>query len=160
MASVGVFPKPFASLHPKYRSPHVAIALQTVFNIVVGLTAGWYFGTVNTFGIGGAMITFGMIFVYGCGLVAVPIFYLREHRDEFNWLTHALLPALGIVALAPVFYYSISPFPPWPIKIAPIADIVWFAIGILLVVYLTSTRPGALERSAKEIFERTDPEPR
>jgi amino acid transporter len=152
MANVGVFPPAFGRLHPRYRSPHIAIGLQTIFNICLGLFCGWYFGTVNTFGIGGAMITFGMIFVYGCGLVAVPIFYLREHRDEFNIVTHLIFSILGLACLVPVFYYSIVPFPPYPIKIAPIADIVWFVIGILVVVYLASRRAGALERS-REIFE-------
>jgi amino acid transporter len=153
MATIGVFPKAFASLHPKYRSPHVAIGLQTAFNIVVGIACGIGFGTVNTFGVGGIMITFGMIFVYGCGLVAVPIFYLREHRDEFNPLTHLILPVLGLAALAPVAYYSVVPFPVWPIKVGPIADIVWFVIGVLLVVWLVKRRPGELESSAHQIFE-------
>jgi amino acid transporter len=153
MATVHVFPRQFGALHPHYRSPHVAIALQTVFNITLGLFCGWYFGTVNTFGIGGAMITFGMIFVYGCGLVAVPIFYLREHRDEFRWIVHLVLPILGIIALAPVFYYSIVPLPPYPINIAPIAVVCWFVIGILVVLFLNKTRPGRLETGGREIFE-------
>jgi len=147
-----VFPSAFGRLHPHYRSPHIAIGLQTIFNICLGLFCGWYFGTVNTFGIGGAMITFGMIFVYGCGLVAVPIFYLREHRDEFNIVTHLIFSILGLACLVPVFYYSIVPFPPYPFKVAPIADIVWFVIGIIVVLWLASRRAGALERS-REIFE-------
>jgi amino acid transporter len=153
MAKVGVFPRQFGALHPRFRSPHVAVGLQTAFNIVVGIACGIGFGTLNTFGVGGIMITFGMIFVYGCGLVAVPIFYLREHRDEFNWLLHGLLPVLGLVALAPVAYYSVSPFPPWPIKIGPIADIVWFVIGVLVVLWLVRRRPDQLESGARQIFE-------
>jgi amino acid transporter len=39
MAKVGVFPKAFGELHPKYRSPHIAIGLQTVWNIVVGIAS-------------------------------------------------------------------------------------------------------------------------
>jgi amino acid transporter len=153
MSTIGVFPRQFGALHPRYRSPSVAIGLQTIFNIVVGISCGIYFGTLNTFGVGGIMITFGMIFVYGCGLVAVPIFYLREHRDEFNWMLHGILPALGIISLAPVAYYSVVPFPPYPIKIGPIADIVWFVIGVLLVLWLVQRRPGELESSAHQIFE-------
>jgi amino acid transporter len=104
------------------------------------------------------MITFGMIFVYGCGLVAVPIFYLREHRDEFRPIVHLILPVLGLAALAPVAYYSVVPFPVWPIKVGPIADIVWFVIGVLVVLWLAKRRPGELESSARQIFEE-QPEP-
>ena len=153
MAKVGVFPRQFGALHPKYRSPHVAIGLQTLFNIVVGIACGIGFGTLNTFGVGGIMITFGMIFVYGCGLVAVPIFYLREHRDEFNWLLHGILPCSASSRSRPSRTTASSPFPPWPIKIGPIADIVWFVIGILVVLWLVQRRPGELESSAHQIFE-------
>ena len=42
------------------------------------------------------MITFGMVFVYGCGLVAVAKMYLGPHRDEFNVLLHVILPVIGL----------------------------------------------------------------
>jgi amino acid transporter len=153
MAKIGVVPKAFGHLHPVHRSPHVAIYLQTAFNVIVGLFCGYTLGTVNTFGVFGAMITLGMIFVYGCGLVAVPVFYLREHRDEFNMLVHGILPALGIAALAPVLYYNLNPFPVWPFKLAPIFAFSWLAIGIVVVAWLAKTRPVALDSAGRQIFE-------
>lgn len=153
MAKIGVFPSAFGRLHPKHRSPHIAIYLQTVFNIVLGIFCGITLGTVNTFGVFGAMITFAMIFVYGCGLVAVPVFYLREHRDEFNLMLHGILPALGIVALAPILYYNLNPFPVWPFKLAPIIAFSWLGIGAVVVAWLSATRPRALEAAGREIFE-------
>jgi amino acid transporter len=153
MAKIGVFPKAFGRLHPVHRSPHIAIYLQTAFNIIMGLFMGYSLGTVNTFGVFGAMITFAMIFVYGLGLIAVPVFYLREHRDEFNVVLHGILPALGLIALAPILYYNLNPFPVWPFKLAPIIAIIWLAIGIVVVLWLTSTRPASLETAGREIFE-------
>ncbi|MDX6377160.1 MAG: hypothetical protein QOE98_1463 [Gaiellaceae bacterium] len=153
MAKIGVFPKAFGHLHPVHRSPHVAIYLQTAFNLIVGIFCGITLGTVNTFGVLGAMITMGMIFVYTCGLVAVPVFYLREHRDEFNVILHGILPVLGIAALAPVLYYNLNPFPVWPFKLAPIIAFSWLGIGVLVVAWLSSTRPKALESAGREIFE-------
>lgn len=153
MAKIGVFPRAFGHLHPVHRSPHVAIYLQTAFNLIVGIFCGITLGTVNTFGVLGAMITMGMIFVYTCGLVAVPVFYLREHRDEFNVILHGILPVLGIAALAPVLYYNLNPFPVWPFKLAPIIAFSWLGIGVLVVAWLSSTRPKALESAGREIFE-------
>lgn len=151
MADVGVFPRQFARLHPKHKSPHFAIFVQTVFNIALGLFCGFTLGTVNTFGVLGAMITFGMIFVYGSALLAVPVFYLREHRSEFRVFSHVALPALGAVALAPVFWYNISPFPPWPFNIAPIAVMIWLVIGIFVVAYLAKYRSEQLAASTRLI---------
>jgi amino acid transporter len=153
MASVGVFPRQFARLHPKHKSPHVAIGVQTVFNIVFGIFCGITLGTVNTFGVLGAMITFGMVFVYGSALVAVPVFFWREHRDEFGVINHVVLPALGILSLAPVFYYNIVPFPPFPFEIAPIAVMVWLVIGIGVVAYLSKYRSKQLAASARLILD-------
>jgi amino acid transporter len=153
MAKIGVFPSAFGRLHPVHRSPYIAIYLQTVFNVVVGIFCGITLGTVNTFGVLGAMITMGMIFVYTCGLVAVPVFYLREHRDEFNMLLHGILPALGVVALAPVLYYNLNPFPSWPFSLAPIIAFSWLGIGVIVVLWLSSTRPLALASAGREIFE-------
>ena len=131
MAKIGVFPKAFGAAPPeataRRTSPSGCRRRSTSSWASPAASAS---ATLNTFGVGGIMITFGMIFVYGCGLVAVPIFYLREHRDEFRPIVHLILPVLGIVALAPVAYYSVVPFPVWPIKVGPIADIVWFVIGV------------------------------
>lgn len=152
MGQVGVLPRALSRLHPRFHTPHVAIAAQTVLSIVVGIVAGVTLGTVNTFGVFGGMITFGMIFVYGSGLIAVPVFYLREHRDEFRALQHLILPAIGLVALAPILYYNVHPFPPFPFRIAPIVDITWLVIGIFVVLYLTRYRSSELQRGAEEIF--------
>jgi amino acid transporter len=153
MASAGVFPRQFARLHPTHHSPHFAIGVQTVFNVAFGLFCGWRLGTVNTFGVLGAMITFGMVFVYGAALVAVPVFYLREQRAEFGWFSHLVLPAVGIISLGPVFYYNINPWPAWPFDIAPVAVAVWMAIGIVIVAYLAKYRGPQLDASARLIFD-------
>lgn len=153
MAKIGVFPQAFGKLHATRRTPYIAIMAQTVFSIVVGIFCGITLGTVNTFGVLGAMVTFAMIFVYGCTLIAVPVFYLREHRDQFNVILHGILPFFGILVLIPVFYYNVNPFPPMPFRLAPIIAIGWFVIGIVLVLWLARTRPAQLEAAGKEIFE-------
>ena len=80
------------------------------------------------------------------------MFFWREHRDEFGVINHVVLPALGILALAPVFYYNIVPFPPFPFEIAPIAVMVWLVIGIGVVAYLSKYRSKQLAASARLIL--------
>jgi amino acid transporter len=159
MGKVGVLPSALGRLHPKYRTPYVAIAFQTVFSVVVGIIAGVTLGPTNTFGVFGAMITFGMIFVYGCGLVAVAVMYLGPYRREFNVLLHVILPAIGLIMLLVILYYNVKPFPPYPFNIAPITVICWFIIGWIVVLWLSRTRPRQLNEGAQEIFADVEEEP-
>ena len=160
MGKVGVLPRALGKLHPKYRTPYVAIAFQTVLSVVIGLVAGKTLGPVNTFGVFGAMITYGMIFVYGCGLVALPVFYLREHRDEFNPIMHVALPVLGLIGLIAVLWANLKDFPlPFPFNLPPIVVGCWFVLGVIVVWWLSSSRPKELEEGAQEIFADVEEEP-
>jgi amino acid transporter len=159
MGKVGVLPSALGRLHPRYRSPHIAIAFQTVVSVVIGIITGVTLGPATTFGVFGAMITFGMIFVYGCGLVTVSVMYLREHRDEFNIWLHLILPIIGLVMLVTILYYNVRPFPVYPFNIAPITVAVWFLVGVAVVVWLSRTRPRELDEGAREIFADVEEEP-
>jgi amino acid transporter len=159
MGKVGVLPRALGRLHPKYRTPYVAIIFQTIFSIVIGILTGNTLGPANTFGVFGAMITFGMIFVYGCGLVAVAVMYLGRYRSEFNALLHVILPAIGMAMLLAILYYNVRPFPAYPFNIAPITAICWFIVGVVVVLWLSRTRPRELEEGAQEIFADVEEEP-
>lgn len=159
MGKVGVLPKALGKLHPKYRTPYVAIAFQTVFSVVIGIIAGITLGPADTFGVFGAMITFGMVFVYGCGLVAVARMYLGQYRSEFNVFLHAILPVIGMAALLAIIYYNVNPFPPFPFNIAPITVICWFIVGLIVVFWLSRNRSRELEEGAQEIFADVEEEP-
>src|SRR5207249_3716975 len=137
MGKVGVLPRALGRVHPKYRTPHVAIGFQTVFSVVIGIITGITLGPATTFGVFGAMITFGMIFVYGCGLVAVAVMYLGKYRSEFNALRHVALPVVGMAALLAILYYNVNPFPPFPFNIAPITVICWLVVGVAVVLWLS-----------------------
>jgi amino acid transporter len=153
MAHVGVLPKALSRVHPRHRTPHAAIIFQTIVNLAVGLGLGFWLGPVNTFGFLGTMITVGLIFVYGAGMVAVPVFYRREHPDEINlWLTY-VLPIIGIALMVPILYVSLVPPPAFPLNLPPYVDIAWFLIGLGVLAYLSRTRPRELEAGASAIFE-------
>jgi amino acid transporter len=127
--------------------------------VVIGIITGVTLGPSTTFGVFGAMITFGMIFVYGCGLVTVVVMYLREHRNEFNIWLHLILPIIGMVMLLTILYYNVRPFPVFPFNIAPITVACWFIVGIVVVVWLSRTRPRELDEGAREIFADVEEEP-
>ena len=89
--------------------------------------------------------------------VAVIGFFLRERRDEFNFIKHLLIPIFGVLFMIPAFMSVIGGFtiPLFDVDLpafsgalswtAPIAA-VWMLIGIVMYFVLRSSNPGALER--------------
>jgi hypothetical protein len=78
--------------------------------------------------------------------VGLYVFYRREHPSEFSYLKHAVVPAIGSIALAVVVYYSLVPLPPWPISAAPFVVLIWLVVGIG-VVYFVYRGPRANDLS-------------
>jgi amino acid transporter len=69
--------------------------------------------------------------------IGLCVFYRREHRDEFSWFKHLIIPGIGSVALIVVCYYSVVPLPPWPVSAAPFVVLGWLLIGavVMLVIF-------------------------
>lgn len=155
MGKVGVLPRALAQIHPRFKTPHVAVIFQTVVNFVVMIILGVTLGPLNGFGLLGTMITVGLLFVYGAGMISVPVFYRREHPSETNVFLTYVFPIVGTLLLIPILYASVYPAPAFPLNLSPYVDLVWFLIGIAVLVFLSRTRPAELEAGAQEIFVET-----
>ncbi len=155
MGQVGVLPKAFATIHPRYATPHIAIIAMTALSFVVTIGLGLWLGPINGFGLLATMISIGTILVYALGMIAVPIFYRREHPNEINIFLTYVFPIVGTLMLVPVLYASVYPPPAFPLNLAPYIDIVWILIGIGTVVWLGRTRPQQLQAGAQAIFADT-----
>ena len=156
MGQVGVLPSIFARVHPTRKSPHIAIIAMTALSFVVtiGLYA-WLKDPIVAFGLLATVISVGTIIVYVMGMIAVPIFYRREHPDEVNVFLTYVFPAVGTLMLIPVLYASVYPPPAYPLNLAPYIDIVWILIGVGVVMWLHNARPQALAAGAEAIFADT-----
>jgi amino acid transporter len=158
MGRHGVFPKGLGMIHPSHRSPVGAIALTTVINYVVTLGLGFWLGPTGEFGFLGVVITVGLIFVYGVGMISVPVYYRREHPEQLNVWLHWVIPIVGTLLLIPPLYASLVPVPAFPFNLPPYVDIVWMLIGVIVLVYLSRTRPEAIATAGKIVFEETPEE--
>ena len=87
--------------------------------------------------------------------LAVIGFYLRWQRAEFNVLKHVVVPIVGILLMIPAFV-SASPggitLPIIDLEIASLAPpysyapplvAIWMIVGIVIGLYLRSSRPAA-----------------
>jgi amino acid transporter len=131
----------------RHRTPGIAIILTMVVGAIVTLGLGLIYGPTTAFALVGTLLTIPLLVVYMAVCVSVPLFYLREHRDEFNIVRHIIVPAIAFIVLAVVVYFQFVPAPPAPLNLAGPVCAVWFIIGLIVVIYLNRRAPKTLAES-------------
>ena len=135
------------------------MVVQFVVGVGVAVWLGLQYGPLSAFALVGTIVTAVIIAIYMVVNLACLVFYLREGRAEFNPLLHGLVPILGIVAFLPAFLTAvgIQAFDfvsalPYPISlVGPVVGI-WYAIGLVYLVVLLTTRPERLRETGR-VFE-------
>jgi amino acid transporter len=151
----GLFPSALANVHPKFRTPHVALTAQAVLTIAIMLGLGYGLGSPETaFAFIGTVITILFVVVYGIVCVACIAYFLTERRDVFNPLLHVLIPLLGVLFMVPVLIASfginfgnlgIAPLA-GSLRWAPLTSGIWLLLGIAALLGLRSRDPARLAR--------------
>ncbi len=150
MGRSGLLPQGVGAVHANYRTPHVAATIITGIAIVIALTAGTVWGTVTGFGVLAITLTAGAMMIYVLGNIGLPVFYHRQVRAEFNWLTHALLPLIAVLLLGYVIFRTFWPVPEYPFNLPGYFALAWAAVGVVLVVLARRFRPQSLEAVLQE----------
>jgi amino acid transporter len=149
MARNGAAPAPLARTHPRFRTPHVAIIVNTVIAVGLSLILGWKWGPLNGFYMLATAATIVVIVVYMLVMVGCGVYYWRAGR--FNPLLHGLFPLAGIALFAFPLYYQFNPIPAAPINYAVWWAVGWVALGIVVTALMWRSRPQAL-RNAERIY--------
>lgn len=153
MGRVRTLPGPLAHISGRFRTPDIAIIFTMIIGIVLALWPGYVYGPTTGFALLGTTITILILLVYMAACIAVPFFYRREHREEFNIFRHLVLPIVpAIILLFPIgaqFY----PSPAFPLNLAGPICAGWLVLGILVVVFLKLRAPQALAASDKVFIE-------
>jgi amino acid transporter len=163
-------PSMLAQIHPTYRTPVNAVHVQGVIGIVLAVGLSLLFQGYTS---GGPLTTYGFI-GYALGLLFAAMyvavnaaaigFYLTERRDEFNVITHGLIPVLGIIAMVvgfvsalggltiPIVNLEIPPLSE-PFNYAPILVGVWMLVGVVLYFVLRARSPEMTSRLGEAVTE-------
>ena len=143
MARSGSFPKILAKVDPKYKSPTNAILMQMVLSLVSALSVGFIYGAdVSFYLIDGLILVIAVTFVYLMANLGVFMFYRGEHKAEFNWLLHFVFPLFSSIVLILAIWFTFFPpagygtAPGAPYNLAPIIDLVWFVLGIAILLWM------------------------
>lgn len=147
MGRVHFLPGVFGEVHATHKTPHRTILMQGVWTFVLALIVGLLWGTLLGFAVLAVTLTIGAMVIYALGNIALPAFYLKEHRDEFSLIKHILFPAIALVLLVYVLFKAVWPIPAYPMNVPFFAAIVWILVMTVLVIYLAKRNPGALAKS-------------
>jgi amino acid transporter len=155
---IGVFPRFFANLHPRFKSPRVGVLVELLLSLALGLALGLKYTPQVAFGILGTAIVVIVVPVYIAANLACIGFFARHRRDEQHWLSHVVVPIIGALLLIPGFFSvaGITGVPGLrfisaltsPYKYAPYAMAAWVVVGIILLLWLRARRPDEVSAVA------------
>jgi amino acid transporter len=156
MGQAGTLPPRFGRIHPVYRTPTFAIAVQQIIGIVAILLVGLLLAPDTIFGFLGTITTLAVIVLYIMANIALTAYIRREHRADYNPWRHLVLPGIGTLALLPVLWITVYPVPPWPYRITPYIFVAALLVGFGYMQWRERRTPGALKRGATALVGRVE----
>jgi amino acid transporter len=153
MGRARALPRAFGWTHRRYRTPVVAIGVQSGLSLAVTLIAGLVWGPPTAFGFLGFMIGLAAAVAFILIMAAALRYFHRERRQE-GVLRNYIVPLLGILILIPVVYTSFYPNPGYPLNVAPWLIVAWAVLGLIYLFWRESRRETIdLDYAFREVGE-------
>ena len=147
MGRIGAFPRFLALVHPRHRSPALAILAGFVVTIAVTLGLGLGYDPMTAFFMVGTGIVIVLAAIYILMNVAC-IGYFARRRTRWNPLLHLIIPLLGIAAFIPAWLTAagIKAFSFVAPLTAPVSYMGpgvagWMVLGVIYLIYLYARNP-------------------
>jgi len=162
LGRVGILPRALASVHPRFKTPYIAVHVQGALGIVIAVVLGFALqGPLNAFALLGTIATLVVVMIYILTILSNIVFYMREHRDELNPLWNVIVPVLGILIFIPVLIAAFGidfgglgiTSLTAPANAAPWVVLAWLVLGAILYVYLSMRSPAAIQETATTFVE-------
>ncbi|HJZ03713.1 MAG TPA: APC family permease, partial [Streptosporangiaceae bacterium] len=150
MGRIGAFPHFLAMVSPKHRSPVNSVLVAFVITIAVTLGLGLKYNPTVAFAMVGTGLVIVLVAIYIL-MCAACIGYFARRRTGFNWLSHLIIPLLGIAAFVPAWLTSagikvfsfVTPLAPPLSYMAPGVG-GFMVVGLIYMLYLYRTNPGRI----------------
>lgn len=126
-----IIPGRFGASHPRYRTPHRAISLQSLITIGIVTVVGLLFGPLEGFFFLGTIATLGALLVHLFLNATVGNFFRRLRA--IRWLWHYVVPGLGVIFILFPMYFTLFPAPAYPVNIAPYVVALWLIAGLWML---------------------------
>jgi amino acid transporter len=102
LGRIGLLPRALSRIHPRFKTPHVAVNVQSAAGIVLAVVLGIVTGSpINAFALLATVATIIVIAIYILTNISNLVFYARERSGEFNWLLNGVVPVVGSIIFLP-----------------------------------------------------------
>ena len=147
-AREGLLPPFFGKIHPQHRTPHAAMWTYIVVALVIVLGFGTFYNIdpVTLFGDTGTLGTIPVVVTYLLTNLALPVYMLRYHREDFNVFTHLIIPVLGTLFMLMPLWGLIEPGQPYPFNLYPKLALGLLVISVIYGVLLAKSKPDLVQR--------------
>jgi len=153
----GLLPSWIGRIHSRRRTPMNAIYLfVTIASLIIIVWAvGHLIGShvqrgqmnaLNFFVESSTMGTILLLVVYFLANLALPFYYRKYRPSEFNAIKHAVLPALGMIAIGVPVYYLCKPGQPAPYDWFPYAALAVIVVAVIYGYWLNRRDPALAGR--------------
>jgi len=156
MGRSGSLPAIIGRVHPKHRTPFVAVIFTVGASWIVSMLASNKFGASVAFGVVGTAFTVLAIIVYMISCAACIGFFQTEGRAHRNVLLHIVVPILGIVVFAfPLYaqYFSLDKLfdyvLAYPFNWGGLGAALWVVVGVGVTAVMAMTRRSALDNATR-----------
>jgi amino acid transporter len=144
MGRIGAFPRFLAIVSPRHRSPLNSILVAFVITVAVSLGLGLKYTPTTAFAMTGTGIVIVLVAIYIMMNAACIGFFARRRRSSrINWLSHVLIPVLGIAAFVPAWltaagikvFSFVTPLAP-PLSYMGPGVAGWMVVGLIYLIFL------------------------
>lgn len=157
LGRASILPKWIGKIHPKYRTPHLAISAQTLLSVFLSIGFGLWLGPIDALNFIGVLLGVGTIIVYALGNLAVIGVYRRAGAAKWKSASHLWIPLAATSLLGIALIFIVWPLPPKPLSYAEMFVAFWLSVGALLGMFLDGSYLSALESATEIISQKPEP---
>jgi amino acid transporter len=129
----GLVPEFFGKIHPQHKTPQIAMWVFIGIGLILDLGFGslGHIDVVSLFGYTGTMGTIPVIISYLLTNLALPIFMLKNHRNDFSIMKHLIVPLVGTGLMTIPLWGLVEPGQAYPYSLFP-----KFAAGLMVLSFV------------------------
>jgi amino acid transporter len=144
----GLLPVFFGKIHPRYATPHTAMWSFILVALAIVLIFGYAYRTepVALFGYTSTLGTIPIILTYLLTNVALPVYMLKNHRQDFSVVRHLIVPLLGTGLMLFPLYGLLEPGQPFPFSLFPYLALGLCVIAVIYGALLARRSPDLVQR--------------
>ncbi len=143
----GVLFGPLAKVHPRFRTPYLAVAFFFAVILVIDFVAGFVLGPTTA--------ALWLLTISGVCIIAVHVVantsltaYMVRNR-KFRFLLHGIAPTAASIIGLIVIFYSVYPVPAEPIGSAVLVSIAWLIVGFGVMWYYLRRHPELMRLAGR-----------